>query len=148
LLLVIGSRLLYTVAAAIYLPTFMHVVWLVGFLVQTSQSLFFDANKVTGMMRLSEEGYKAMFGNAAVGYLNGAVTLFLSSFEICRHLAILKLLGESDAVNVVAVLPARVFGSELSLTNLNLVSGPPCAPPLAPLALSHSLTLSRHPPRR
>jgi hypothetical protein len=122
LLLTIGTRLVYTVAAAIYLPSFANVAWLVGQLIWTIFQNFFDAWKITGLMRLTEEGYKAMFGGAAAGFINGTAFAFCFIFEMCRHFAIIKLLDGSDAVNVVAVLPARWFGSQLVVTNVNLMN--------------------------
>ncbi|GMI26337.1 hypothetical protein TeGR_g4571 [Tetraparma gracilis] len=77
---------------------------------------------ITGLMRLTEEGYKAVFGGAVTGFVHGMVYVFVFIFEMCRHFAIIKLLDGSDAVNVVAVLPARWFGSQLVVTNVNLMN--------------------------
>ena len=122
ILLNIGSRLVYTVAAIIHYPHAPNVSWLVGQLILTAFYSFLDALKITQMMRFTEEGYKAMFGSAIAGFLNFCVVVFNFIFELCRHFAILKLMSDSNDVNVVAVLPARLFGSELVITNLNLMN--------------------------
>ncbi|GMI41365.1 hypothetical protein TrCOL_g8200 [Triparma columacea] len=122
ILLNIGSRLVYTVAAIIHYPHAANVCCLVGQLITTVNYSFMDALKVTQMMRFTEEGYKAAFGSAIAGFLNFCVFVFNFIFELCRHFAILKLMSDSDEVNVVAVLPARLFGSELVITNLNLMN--------------------------
>ena len=122
ILLNIGSRLVYTVAAISHYPHAANVCWLVGQLIATAFFSFFDALKVTQMMRFTEEGYKAMFGSAIAGFLTFCVLVFNFIFELCRHFAILKLMSDSNEVNVVAVLPARLFGSELVITNLNLMN--------------------------
>ncbi|GMH54443.1 hypothetical protein TrRE_jg4279, partial [Triparma retinervis] len=122
ILLNVGTRLVYTVAAIIHYPHAANVCWLVGQLIATVFYIFMDALIITQMMRFTEEGYKAMFGNAMAGFLNGSLIIFTFIFELCRHLAILKLMNDSDEVNLVAVLPARLFGSELVITNLNLMN--------------------------
>jgi hypothetical protein len=122
ILLNIGSRLVYTVAAISHYPHAANVSWLVGQLILTAFYSFLDALKITQMMRFTEEGYKAMFGSAIAGFLNFCVVVFNFIFELCRHFAILKLMSDSNDVNVVAVLPARLFGSELVITNLNLMN--------------------------
>jgi hypothetical protein len=122
ILLNIGTRLVYTVAAIIHYPHAANACWLVGMLIATVSNTFMDALKITQMMRLTEEGYKALFGSAIAGFLNGSSWVFCFIFELCRHFAILKLMNDSDEVNLVAVLPARLFGSELVITNLNLMN--------------------------
>ncbi|GMH57268.1 hypothetical protein TrRE_jg2945 [Triparma retinervis] len=122
ILLNFGTRLVYTVAAIIHYPHAANVSWLVGVLIWTVHIVFLDALKITQMMRFTEEGYKAMFGSAIAGFLNGSTWVFILIFELCRHFAILKLMNDSDEVNLVAVLPARLFGSELVITNLNLMN--------------------------
>ncbi|GMH56656.1 hypothetical protein TrRE_jg1841 [Triparma retinervis] len=122
ILLNIGTRLVYTVAAIIHYPHAANVCWLVSVLIATFNVVFLDALKITQMMRFTEEGYKAVFGSAIAGFLNGCTNIFTFIFELCRHFAILKLMNDSDEVNLVAVLPARLFGSELVITNLNLMN--------------------------
>jgi hypothetical protein len=122
ILLNIGSRLVYTVAAIIHYPHAANVSCLVYQLIATASLCFTDSIKITQMMRLTEEGYEAVFGSAIAGFLNFCAHGFYFIFELCRHFAILKLMSDSDEVNVVAVLPARLFGSELVITNLNLMN--------------------------
>ena len=74
------------------------------------------------MMRLTEEGYETLYGSAIAGFLNCCGYVFTFIFELCRHFAILKFMSNSDEVNLGAVLPARLFGSELAITNLNLMN--------------------------
>ncbi|GMI05521.1 hypothetical protein TrRE_jg3301 [Triparma retinervis] len=122
ILLNVGTRLVYTIAAILHYPHTANVCWLLAQIIWAVFLIFMDATKITNMMRFTEEGYKAMFGNAIAGFLNGSLIIFTFIFELCRHLAILKLMNDSDEVNLVAVLPARLFGSELVVTNLNLMN--------------------------
>jgi hypothetical protein len=74
------------------------------------------------MMRFTEEGYQAMHGNAVAGFLNACGQIFGYVMELCRHFAIIKYMDGSADVQIAAVLPARWFGTELVITNLNLMN--------------------------
>jgi hypothetical protein len=91
-------------------------------MVSTAHLCLSDALKVTQLMRLSKTAYAGISGHTVAGFFNGVTWVAGFLLEVARHFAIIKYLADSDDVREVAVLPARLLGSELVLTNLNVMN--------------------------
>ena len=109
----IGSRLVYTVAAATYFPNPNNVLFLIMCQAAIVQFSFQDARSVTQLMRRSREANSKTHGNIFVNIM----LAFTFIFEMARHFAVLHALSD-DAANAMEA----ELGRGLGVSNLNVMN--------------------------
>lgn len=92
----LGSRLLYSFAAASYFPNSGCNVHLLSMFFAIINSVFIDCLKVTHMLRFNREGFENVYGlGALASKINNLYGVFLFIFECARHFAIIKYVDSS-----------------------------------------------------
>jgi hypothetical protein len=113
----IGSRLVYTVASAVYYPNIANLLWLASMFSYVFSVVFGDALMATHMFRFTKEGFTKMHSsNSLAGWLNVA-KVFSLVLECARHYTVLYVLAE-DTTNLVKFFPDTKF----TITNISLMN--------------------------
>ena len=122
ILLAIGSRAVYTVAAISYFPDTVNILNLAHVLIVTPGEIFRDADFVTQRLRNTKASQETGSANA-LQQLALIVSFAGYSFEVLRHFAILYALDTASASrHAFDVVPASWFGEELAFSNVQLMN--------------------------
>ena len=137
--LVIGSRLLYTAAAISYFPHYANVTWLVGCLANVMCYCFDDALLMTHKMRFKPEPFQNLYGHGAIAARATYTSMvFGLSLECVRHFALLLAAkqqggdggehcggGAPDgggSTTTIELVPPGFMGGRMRVTNVHIMN--------------------------